>query len=94
MNLAGEHLISASGWQEFETADNKKQNQEHLDYAHKVAKVFGSKEGKEILNMFVKGYLIGSFTNDNEPSSLIRKQGRADVIKHILAQIELSNNSK
>lgn len=94
MSLANEYLTQARGWNEFEIADTSKPNQEHLDFSHKVAKIFSSSEGKEVLIALVQRYLIGSFTNDNEPNSLLRKQGRADVIKQILAQIEISNNTK
>lgn len=94
MGLAGEHLIRANGWEHLDNSENKVANQDYLDFAHKVANVFGTKQGKELLSIFVDRYLIQSFTSDNEPMSLIRKQGRADVIKQILAQIEISKNTK
>lgn len=94
MSLANEYLTQAQGWDKYDIADTTKPNQEHLDFSHKVAKIFSTTEGKAVLSAMVQRYLIGSFTNDNEPNSLIRKQGRADVIKQILAQIEISNNTK
>lgn len=94
MSLAGDEVISANGWSSLEQADNKKPNQEHLNFTHKVAGLFSSTEGQQVLKAMVDKYLITSFTNDNEPNSLIRKQGRADVVKYILSQIEISNNTK
>ena len=86
-------LVKAEGWSRFDEAPKDKDNQDHLDFAHKVANVFKTSEGQEVLEAMVKKYLIASFSNDNDPHSLIRKQGRADVVKQILAQIETSNNS-
>ena len=95
MGLADETIISANGWEQFETANKGKSNQEHLDFAHKIAKTFGTSEGQEVLEMLVKRYLLADIVqpNDTQFSAGI-KQGRASVVKQILANIEISNNTK
>lgn len=94
MELIRETLTQAKGWSSFDRVDNKTENQEYLEFAHKVAKTFSTPDGKEVLNAMVDRYLVKSFTNSNDVNDLLRKQGRADVIKQILAQIEISNNAK
>lgn len=94
--IADETLISAEGWSQFDTHQPKeKEKQEHIDFSHKVAKVFKSREGKEVLSLMVKRYLLNDIAQDNDTQIGIgRKQGRADVVKQILAHIEISNNAK
>lgn len=95
MELARETLINAQGWSKFQEADNKKSNQEHLDFAHFVAKTFSTKEGKKVLDAMVNKYLLCSIVqpNDTQFSAGI-KEGRASVVRQILSQIEISNNTK
>jgi len=92
--LAGEHLIQAEGWKQFDAAKPEEENQDRLEFSHKVTKLFNSRDGKVVLKAMIEKYMVSSFTNDNDPYSIIRKQGRADVIKDILTQIEISNNTK
>lgn len=95
MSLANEYLTQARGWNEFEIADKSKPNQEYLNFSHKVAKIFSSSEGKEVLSAMVQRYLLCDIVqpNDSQFSAGI-KQGRASVVKQILANIEISNNTK
>ena len=94
MELIRETLVQAKGWSSFDKVDNKVENQEYLEFAHKVARTFATKDGKEVLNALVDRYLVKSFSNSNDTNELLRKSGRADVIKQILAQIEISDNAK
>ena len=76
-------------------ADNKKINQEYLEFAHTVARTFKTPDGKKLLDALVQKYLLTDIVkaDDTQFASGI-KQGRADVVKQILSQIEISNNSK
>lgn len=95
MSLASDELVSANGWQEFEKADNTKTNQDYLDFTHKVARVFNSTEGKEILDIMVSKYLLCDIAQPNDTQIQIGiRQGRASLVKQILGQIEISNNTK
>ena len=94
MDLASETLITARGWSSFDVAERNTQ-QEYLDFAHLVASLFGTPEGKKVLDVMIKKYLLRDIAGDNDSQIAIgRKQGRADVVKQILAQIEISNNVK
>jgi len=94
MDLATETYISAQGFKQFDVADNSKLDDKQLDFAHKVNTVFSSNEGKEVLTAMVSRYLVRTIAGDNDTQIAIgRKQGNAEVIHHILAQIELSANS-
>lgn len=94
MSLANEYLISAEGWQQFDVAPTEDDNkQKRLDFSHKVAKVFGSPEGKEVLNTMVQMYLLNDIVSPNDTQFAAGiKQGKASLVKQIMAQIELSNN--
>ena len=96
MSVASEELISAKGWQEFDVVDNTdKSNQQHLDFAHDVAKIFKTREGKRVLKAMVQKYLLGNIVSPNDTNMGVGiKQGRADVIKNIMAQIEISDEVK
>ncbi len=97
MSLASDKLVSANGWQEFDVVDNTKDknNQAHLDFAHSVASTFKTTQGKEVLNAMIQRYLLVDIVSagDTQFAAGI-KQGRASVIKSILSQIEISDNSK
>lgn len=94
MDLANEYMISASGWTQFDEAPKDQGNAEYLEFAHKVARVFGTPEGKEVLDAMVKKYLLTDIANATDTQVGIGiKQGRASVVKQILAQIEISNKT-
>lgn len=94
--IADETLLQTQGWKQFDKASNKKEdNQEHLDFAHAVASTFTSSQGQKVLKAMVSRYLLTDIvtSNDTQFGAGI-KQGRASVVKYILSQIELSNNTK
>lgn len=95
MELARETLINAQGWSQFDQADNKKQSQEHLELAHTIARTFKTPDGKKVLDVLVKRYLLNDIVTPNDTAFAVGiRQGRADLVKQILGQIEISNNSK
>lgn len=95
MELARETLINAQGWSKFDESDNKKTNQEHLEFTHCVARTFGTKDGQKVLAAMVDKYMLCDIASNTDTQIGIgRKQGRVDVVKYILSQIELSNNTK
>lgn len=92
MSLASETLVQANGWSDI--ADNNEINQDRLQFSHKIAKIFGTIEGKEVLDAMVKKYLLATIANDTDTQIAIgRKQGRCDVVKYILSEIEISNKA-
>jgi len=95
MELARETLINAQGWNKFNEANNAKVNQEHIDFAHTVNAAFRTADGKKILNAMVERYLLCDIASNADTQIAIgRKQGRADVVKYILSQIELSEKNR
>ncbi len=94
MSIASEAIVTAEGWQEFDVVDQDKGNQDHLNFAHDVAKTFGTSEGKRVLDAMVKKYMMVDIVQSNDSQMGVGiKQGRASVVKQILAQIEISANS-
>jgi len=97
MSVAGEHIIKAKGWEQFDQAseDSSEQlNTQRLEISHKIAKLYNSKAGKEVLNLMVNQFLLTDIATPHDTQVGIGiKQGRADVVKQILAHIEISNNS-
>ena len=95
MSIANEYLVTAEGWQQFDVPEKDKSNQERLNFSHKVAKLFSSTEGNEVLQALIARYLLGDIVTPSETQfGAGIKQGRADVVKQILAHIEISNNTK
>lgn len=98
MGIAGQHVVQAEGWDQFnqaEQGDRDEQNIEHLEIHHKFAKLFQSKAGKEILAMMVNRYLLTDIASPHDTQLGVGiKQGKASVVKEILAHIEISNNTK
>ena len=95
MGLADEYLVKAEGWEQFEQPSKDKKAQGQLDFSHKIAKIFSGDEGKEVLSILVRRYLLNDIAQANDTQiSIGRKQGHADIIKQFLAHIEISNNSK
>jgi hypothetical protein len=93
--IASDTLIQATGWKEFDIADKDDNNQERLDFSHSVASLFTSIDGKKLLDVFVKQFLLNNIVSPNDTQFAVGiKQGRADVIKQILAHIEISNNAE
>ena len=94
--LANEYIVKAEGWSEFDLADQEDgRNQERLDVSHKIAKLFTSKAGKEVLDLMVRQYLLADIALPNDTQIAVGiKQGKASVVKEILAHIEISNNAK
>ncbi len=94
MSLAQEVYTQAKGWSEFEVADNSKEDDKRLDFAHTIATAFNSKEGKEVLTAMVEKYLVRKVADPHDTQIGIGiKQGEANVVHYILSQIELSANS-
>jgi len=93
--LANESLLKTKGWQQFDVVEKDEDNQEHLNFAHDVATTFNSVQGRKVLNALVKRYLMADIVRpgDTQFAAGIR-QGQASVVKSILAQIELSDNTK
>jgi len=96
MSLASEYVVKAEGWTEFDVVDNKdKNNQQHMDFAHDVASVFSTTQGQKVLNAMVQKYMISSVpTATDTVNGVLLKEGSARVIRYILSQIELSDNTK
>ena len=94
MELANETLVSASGWAKHDP-ESINPNQAYLDHCHRVAKIFGTSDGQEVLKVMVHDFLLQDVVtaSDNQFSAGI-KQGQAKIVKRILAQIETSNNTK
>ena len=93
--LANEQITRAEGWSQFDITPTEDNAQKHLDISHKVAGVFSTTEGKEILNLFVSRYLLNDIVTPHDTQFAVGiKQGRADVVKQILAHIEISNNAE
>ena len=94
-STANEQLAAAEGWSQFDVPEKDIANQDRLNFSHKVAKVFSETEGKEVLTALISRYLLCDIVtpSDTQFSAGI-KQGRADVVKQILAHIEISNNTK
>ena len=94
--LASDTLIQAEGWsKEFELADNSKTSQEHLDFAHDVASIFATTEGQRVLKAMVQKYMVSSVPSSTDTvNNILLKEGSARVVRYILSQIELSNNTK
>jgi hypothetical protein len=91
--LANEELIKAKGWGEA-IPKEEKGNPEYLEFANKVAKTFGTRDGKAILEAFIQRYLLVDIVTDTTTQfGAGRRQGHADVVKQILAQIEISNKA-
>jgi hypothetical protein len=92
--MLADKIVEAQGWARFDEAPENDINQEHLDFAHKVARVFESDDGKAVLDAMIKKYLLTDIVtaNDTQFGAGI-KQGRASVVKYILAQMEVSANS-
>lgn len=94
MSLAQEKYITASGWDKFDVVEQGTKEDKHLEFAHKVAKIFGTTEGKEVLDAMVNKYLVRKIVSPHDTQfGAGEKQGEANVIHQILAQIELSDNS-
>ena len=96
MSVANEAIINANGWsKQFDVADNAEEGEKHLNFAHDVAITFKSPQGQKVLESMVKSYLLNDIVQPNDTQfSVGIKQGKASVVKYILAQIELSNNAK
>lgn len=88
--LANETIVNASGWASLDVKDNDEANQDRLDFSHKVARVFGTSEGKEVLDALVKSYLVVGYSS-NDTHQTYREIGRGDVVRKILAEIEISS---
>jgi len=97
MTVAQEHIISAVGWSKFDEVtedDVVLNNNDRLEFSHKVAKLFSSKLGKDILIVMVQQYLLSDVAHAHDTMVGIGiRQGRSDVVKQILAHIEISKNS-
>jgi len=95
--IAADTVVKAEGWSEFDAVDAEdrvKQNSEHLQISHDVAKLYQSKAGKKILSMMVNRYLLTDIVTPHDTQFAAGiKQGKASVVKEILAHIEISNNS-
>lgn len=93
--LADEYMVKAEGWSQFEQAENDSPADERLELSHKIAKLFNSKPGKEVLDIMVRQYLLSDIVQAHSTQfGAGIKQGQANVIKNILAHIEISNNTK
>ena len=97
--IANSTLLKAEGWsKEFDVAtpeDRVEQNADRLEISHKFAKLYSSKIGKEILDLMVRQYLLNDVVTAHDTQFGVGiRQGKASVVKEILAHIEISNNSK
>ena len=49
--LANEYIVKAEGWNQFEQSDNAIPADNRLELSHKIAKLYNSKLGKEVLDI-------------------------------------------
>ena len=93
--LANEYIAKAEGFSQFDMADNSTPSDDRLEKSHKIAKLFGSKAGREVLDIFIRDYLLADIVQEHSTQfSAGIRQGKASVVKQILAHIEISNNTK
>jgi len=93
-NTANEYLVTAEGWSQFDVPEKDATNQDRLDFSHDIAKTFSSTEGKKVLTALVSRFLLSDIVTAHETQfGAGIKQGQANVVKQLLAHIEISNNS-
>ncbi len=89
--------LKVEGWAEIEGLANNSRSralQDQVDHASMYRQCFASNAGRYVLDDFLHAFLMADVIKEtDQPGSLMPgvRQGRAEVVKHILYMIEFAN---
>ena len=95
-NELADQLLQSKGWEGLETISNDPQDENYaqaIEIAEQIHKAFKTGSGKYVLEYFVGLFLTKPIVRPGEDAFAQGiREGRADVMRQILQQIEFAKN--
>jgi hypothetical protein len=91
-----DQLLQSNGWEGLEPAKvDQKKKEEALDIASQIHNAFREGSGKFVLEYLVQTFLTKPIVRPGEDAFAQGiREGRADVVRQLLSQIEFSKQGK